>query len=112
MKKSIYLLSLVTLFVFTSCGDIEETEPADGQIVFYTNKDDGCGQIAVKLGTQSMGVVTNWSAISPDYGANGFVTMSLAPGTYTFDCTDDCSGSWSPTITVRDNVCTAQLLTR
>lgn len=46
---------------------------------------------------------------APDYGAIGFVTLELEPGTYYYDAEGNC-GTWSGNFNIVGGNCSAILL--
>jgi len=85
----------------------EDEEPDTGSVVFWTDKDCGCGNISINVGGQFAGQNTNFSSsgLAPNCGASGFVTMTLPVGTHTISAT--CNGlSWNGDFTITKGQCT------
>lgn len=106
-----FLLStaLTGLLFLGSCSKDEPIE--DGSIVFWTDQDAGCGPISISMGSTVIGILSNFSTTgaAPDCGDIGYVTLDLAPGSYSYNAEDQC-GSWSGMFTIQEGQCLSYLL--
>lgn len=75
-----------------------------GKIVFWVNKDFGCGPITVNMNGQS-GTISQYYSSSPACGASGSANFTLPAGNYSF--TASCSSfNWGPTqVTIKEGGC-------
>ncbi len=89
-----------------SCSTFELTDggSSNGQVIFWTQSDLGCGNITVKVGSLT-GVISAFiSSGPPSCNTPNMPTFSLPPGNYTFTAT--CTGkSASGSFTIQSGVC-------
>ena len=111
MKRLFLLSTVLTGLLFLGSCTKEDTIIQDGSITFWTDGDDGCGLITIALGENTVGTLSNFSVngVAPDCGDLGFVTLDLAPGSYSYNADDEC-GSWSGLITIYEGECQTLLL--
>lgn len=76
----------------------------EGNIIFWTNSDLGCGIVSVTLQGQGSGSISSYYGSSPNCGASGCANFTVAPGTYSY--TASCGNyTWNGSITVPANQC-------
>ena len=81
-----------------------------GNVMFWTSSDLGCGNISVSVANSSGIISQYYTSGSPDCGAGGCATFTLAPGNYSF--TASCDGnSWNGSVTVTAGGCFKMRLT-
>ncbi len=90
----------------SSCYTLEFTgsNSTNGQVIFWTQTDLGCGNITVKVGSQT-GVISAYvSSGSPNCNAQNMCTFTLPPGNYSYTAT--CTGkNSSGSFTIKTGVC-------
>lgn len=76
----------------------------EGDIVFWTQSDKGCGSIMVTINGQS-GSVSSYYSSTPECGATGCANFTLPAGNYSFTAECD-SYTWGPTsVTITEGGC-------
>lgn len=85
--------------------------PTTGQMVFWTSS--GNYNILVYINNNLVGTITKNTASAPSCGTQGFVTVTLPQGAYSFTAKEDrvFASSWSGTINVTNGQCRSQRLT-
>jgi len=111
MTKLFLLSTALTGLLFLGSCTKDDVTIEDGSITFWTDQDVGCGPITISLGENVVGTLSNFSenGVAPDCGDIGYVTLELAPGSYSYNADDQC-GTWSGLITIRDGECQTFLL--
>jgi len=111
MKKLFLLSTALTGLLFLGSCTKEDTVIQDGSITFWTDADAGCGAITISLGENVVGTLSNYSenGVAPDCGDIGYVTLDLAPASYSYNAEDEC-GTWSGLITIKEGQCQTFLL--
>ena len=77
----------------------------NGQVMFWSARDHGCGSINVTINGQTR-TISNYSTSGAPAGCNisGFATFDLQPGTYSF--TASCSKlTWQGSVSINSNRC-------
>lgn len=111
------LVSFLTIAIlFTGCKKEDllpkiPSTPSNGQGMFWTASDLGCGTITVSVGGYTGYITSYYSTGTPGCNAAGSATFSLAPGSYSY--TASCTGgnTWSGVISITENGCSRIQLT-
>jgi len=92
------------LSVFACEKDKEESKPAEGSIVFWTSRDNGCGGPTVTIDGKNVGQVTNWQAIPPGNCSNSniLLVVKTTQGSKNVTFKDNCR-KWSTTINLNSD---------
>ncbi len=100
---SLLLFSLI-LSVFACKKDKEESKPAEGNIVFWTSRDNGCGGATVTIDGKNVGQLTYWQAIPPTNcaGSNILLVVKTTQGSKKVTFKDGCR-TWSTTINLNSD---------
>ena len=88
-----------------SCYTLEFTgsNSTNGQVIFWTQTDLGCGNITVKVGSLT-GVISGYVSGSPNCNAPNMPTFTLQPGNYSYTAT--CTGkNASGSFTIQSGGC-------
>ncbi|WP_294819097.1 hypothetical protein [uncultured Flavobacterium sp.] len=81
----------------------------NGNLMFWTSSDLGCGSISVSVEGQSGSITQYYYNGTPECGAGGCANFTLPAGTYNF--TASCSThNWNSTITVSGGSCSKMRL--
>ena len=111
----------LTIFIFTVVSLSQSCDPlladdnvVDGKVMFWSNFDGP--PIDVYIDGESKGTITEFFSEEPLCDAQGCVTVTLAPGTYTFYAEEQFGPggndrTWEYDITVRENMCGTYILT-
>lgn len=106
----------ITAILFTGCKKEDllpkiPATPSNGQGMFWTASDLGCGTITVSVGGYTGYITSYYSTGTPGCNAAGSATFSLAPGAYSY--TASCTGgnTWSGVISISENGCSRIQLT-
>ena len=108
---------LTLLLVFSRCtkedllAPLTPTTPANGQGMFWTASDLGCGNITVIVGGYTGYITSYYSTGIPGCNAAGSATFSLAPGSYTYYASCTGGNTWSGVINIVENGCSRIQLT-
>jgi hypothetical protein len=110
MKRVTILI--LALFSLAACK--KEATIEKGSIIFYTDEDNGCGEIEVSMGSSKVGTISNYSTTgaAPSCGTVGYLTLDLDPGSYSYNAVDKCNVTWSGTFNITENGCFRLLLDR
>ena len=84
---------------------------ATGQVTFWTAQSSGWSSIDVSVGGTYVGSLSKSYASVPACGASGCVTITKAPGTYSFTAKSNEGTTWSGNVTVSANGCATNQLT-
>lgn len=111
MNKLFLLSTALTGLLFLGSCTKEEAPIEDGSVTFWTDQDAGCGHITISLGDNLVGTLSNYveNGVAPECAEIGYVTLELAPGSYSYNANDQC-GSWSGLITIKEGECQTLLL--
>lgn len=116
MKKLVPIVGvLLAALCFVSCEKEKEEEPTpiftpQGSVVFYT-VEGTCGPVEVSIDGESVGSFSMFSSngVTPECGDENFVTATVDVGERNF--TASCGQySWSGTVTITADDCTAMQL--
>tara|TARA_B100000795_G_C22733880_1_gene412523 strand:+ start:790 stop:1194 length:405 start_codon:yes stop_codon:yes gene_type:complete len=132
MKKLLYILLILPLFFISSCKeDIEGCTDStalnydiaantddgsclsfQGDVIFYTIEDGGCGAINVYIENEFIGSITSYitNEVTPECGADGFATGTVDVGdsrAFTATCG---LYTWEGTISISPNECASMQL--
>jgi len=132
MKKLLYILLILPLFFISSCKkDIEgcidqeainynplaNTDDGSclslqGDVIFYTIEDGGCGAIDVYIEDEFIGSITSFitNGVTPECGADGFATGTVDVGNG-LGFTASCGlYTWEGSINITNDGCTVMQL--
>ena len=114
MKRIIGVILFITSFLFPltimeSCDTGLENE-TDGQIMFWSDFDGA--PIDVYVSNNFVGTIGQFFTSTPTCGANGAVTVTMAPDTYQYHAEEEngpgsTGKTWDGTVTIRPNSCGA-----
>jgi hypothetical protein len=77
-----------------------------GNVAFWTSQSSGWSTITVNIGGTFAGTIAgNYFSATPACGANGTVTVSKAPGTYSYTASSNTGVTWSGTFTITAGGC-------
>lgn len=89
------------------CGSLQggdNNNATTGRVLFWTQKDHGCGNITVTINDQIRMISSYFSGGAPDCGVSGGATFELPGGTYNFSAS--CSNyTWNGSITITNGGC-------
>ena len=92
------------------CGGGGNQTGTNGDVIFWTRSDQGCGPITVTINGSSSVISSYYTSGSPSCGAGGGANFNLSPGNYNF--TARCSNyNWSGSVTISANGCLRMELT-
>jgi len=102
------ILILLSLFIVSCEGLLDEENPAEGMYTFWSNFDGP--PIDIFIDNVYYGTITTFYPSNPGCEADGCVTVVLAPGSYYFEAIEQAGNAgsqrdWDGTIEIKADVC-------
>lgn len=109
----------VVIFALSGCQkdeDPADNDNYDGYITFYTKSTgNGCGDITLSLGGNSIGPLSGITATDPSCQADnapGIITVGVSVGAHDYAASDGCNNIWTGTIIINKGDCKTKELSR